>query len=113
MEPQPLPKEIYDRAVECGVEAISLHWEGGNDEGMLEVFLEPYRNREKFDSSLENDIYSWAWETFHYSGAGDGTRYGDQIDYNLVTHEVGTSEWYQVTEYEDVSVYPLKDFIGE
>ena len=111
MEPQPLPKELYDRAVECGVEAITLNWEGGNDEGVLEVILEPYRNIKNFEHDLEEDIYNWALLSYSYSGAGDGSRYGDQINYNLVTKEVSTSEWYQVTEYEDGSVYPLNEFI--
>lgn len=92
--PQPLTKEIYNKAKEFGVDKIVLNWSGGNDEGHLYVIFYPnIDDREKF-SQLDKMVDKWAWDAYSYSGAGDGSDYGDDIEYDLVKGTVTTSEWY-------------------
>ena len=88
MKAQPLPKAIYEKAVELGVEHITLYFSGGNDEGYLEVSLD-VENEE-----LSEQIESWAWDVYGYNGAGDGTDYGDNIYYNVKEKTVHTEEWF-------------------
>lgn len=88
-----LPKAIYDKAKELGIDTIILHFSGGNDEGYLSVETSPKHNQE-----FNDDIETWAWEEYNYNGAGDGSDYGDDITYNLETNEVSTEEWYHVVE---------------
>ena len=88
---QPISKVIYDKAKLLGVETISLQFTGGNDEGALQVNIDPYNSN---SDSLENEIENWAWEVYQYSGAGDGDDYGDDITYDLKDGTVSSSNWY-------------------
>jgi hypothetical protein len=96
MKAEPLKKEIYNKAKELGIENIILHFSGGSDEGYLDIELEPTYNQE-----FANEIEEWAWEVYSYSGAGEGSDYGDDIDYNLKTGKVSTSEWYSARQEGD------------
>jgi len=91
MTAKPLKKAIYDKAKELGIEQITLHFSGGNDEGYLDVGIEPY---EKYNQDLSSEIEEWAWDVYSYSGAGEGYDYGDNISYDLKSGKVSTSEWY-------------------
>jgi len=95
MEPQPLSKAIYNKAKELGVTKITLAFSGGSDEGYLDITYEPYN---KSDTMFTSQIENWAWEVYSYSGAGDGSDYGDNIIYDLENNKVSTNEWYQVVE---------------
>ena len=96
MNAAPLKKEIYDKAKALEIDAIILNFSGGSDEGYLEVELEP-----KYDQEFVNEIEDWAWSVYSYSGAGDGSDYGDIIKYDLENNEVSTSEYYMVREDND------------
>ena len=89
MNAKPLSKEIYNKAKELGIERIILRFSGGNDEGYLDVETEP-----KFDQDFASEIEDWALEVYNYSGAGDGSDYGDDVIYDLKSGKVSTSEWY-------------------
>ena len=105
---QPISKVIYDKAKLLGVETISLQFTGGNDEGALQVNIDPYNSN---SDSLENEIENWAWEVYQYSGAGDGDDYGDDITYYLKEGTATSSNWYtsrydgQSTE-KDIEITP-------
>ena len=120
----PLSTEIYNQALELGVTKIILQFEGGSDEGYCNVEAQRpdteiekewralswvVRNeREKaqdpgycqFKKALqeiwdfESKVEDWAWDRYHYPGAGDGSRYGDDISYDLVKKKITTQEWY-------------------
>jgi hypothetical protein len=92
--PQPLTKEIYNKAKEFGVDKIVLNWSGGSDEGHLYVVFYPYINDSVKITQLEKMVDKWAWDVYSYSGAGAGSDYGDDIEYDLVNGTVSTSEWY-------------------
>jgi len=94
MQAEPLSKDIYNKAKELGVEEILLQFSGGSDEGYLEVRLTP-----NDDIHLEQEIEDWAWKVYRYSGAGEGTDYGDNIVYDLKNNEVRTIEWVHVPSY--------------
>jgi hypothetical protein len=89
MNIKPLSKEIYNKAKELGIERIILRFSGGNDEGYLDVETEP-----KFNQDFASEIEDWVWEVYDYSGAGDGSDYGDDVIYDLKSGKVSTSEWY-------------------
>ena len=89
MNAKPLSKEIYNKAKELGIERIILRFSGGNDEGYLDVETEP-----KFNQDFASEIEDWALEEYNYSGAGDGSDYGDDVIYDLKNGKVSTSEWY-------------------
>lgn len=89
MNAKPLSKEIYNKAKELGIERIILRFSGGNDEGYLDVETEP-----KFNQDFASEIEDWAFEEYNYSGAGDGSDYGDDVIYDLKNGKVSTSEWY-------------------
>ena len=89
MRAEPLKKEIYNKAKELGIKKIILRFSGGSDEGNLDVDMTPDWNQD-----LASDIEDWAWDAYSYSGAGDGSDYGDNIEYDLVKGKVSTSEWY-------------------
>lgn len=89
MKAEPLNKSIYNKAKEQGIEEIILRFSGGNDEGYLDVELEP-----KWDQDLASEIEEWAWEVYDYNGAGEGNDYGDDIVYDLKNGKVTTSEWF-------------------
>jgi hypothetical protein len=98
MKVKPLKKKLYTKAKELGVKNIILQFSGGSDEGNLNVELEPEWNQE-----FANEVEDWAWEVYSYNGAGDGSDYGDNIDYDIKNGKVTTSEWftsYQTNENE-------------
>jgi hypothetical protein len=105
MKAQPLSKDIYNKAKELGVEKIILAFSGGSDEGHLQVDIIPY---EKHDDDFQSNIEDWAWEVYSYSGAGDGSDYGDNITYDLVKGKVSTSEWYHIVKEEDTGTDKLE-----
>ena len=86
---EPLPKELFKKAQELGVEEIILRFQGGNDEGYLNVEVNP-----KWDRDLSEKIENWAWEVYGYNGAGDGNDYGDDVTYDLVNKRATVQEWY-------------------
>jgi hypothetical protein len=106
MQAEPLSKDIYNKAKELGIEEIKLAFSGGNDEGSLYVELSPYENDK--DGSFSSEIEDWAWDVYSYSGAGDGSDYGDNITYDLVENEVSTSEWYHIVKEEATGTGKLK-----
>ena len=120
MQVQPLPKKLFDRARELGIETIELEFSGGSDEGYLTVNcnkkFDPAKPEEWgrahrrdpapdswFDFSQE--VEEWAWTIYEYSGAGDGDSYGDDIMYDLVENKVTTCDWYSSrTEGEETEL---------
>jgi hypothetical protein len=93
---KPLSKKIYTKAKELGIETIVLNFSGGDDQGYLEVGMTP-----KFIESFATEIEDWVWETYDYSGAGDGNAYGDNVEYNLVNGTASTEEWYMTRQSGD------------
>lgn len=89
---QPLPKNLHDKAKKLGVTQIHLNFSGGNDEGYLSVFVEGIKDARQ-EEDFADEVETWADSAYHYNGAGDGTDYGDDITYDLVTNEASCSEW--------------------
>ena len=92
MNVEPLKKELYNKAKELGMKRIVLHFSGGSDEGFLDIeFIGGD------DLAEERILYGltedWVWEVYEYSGAGDGSSYGDNIVYDLENGRVTTQEW--------------------
>lgn len=95
MEAEPLSKVIYNKAKALGVEKIVLNFSGGSDEGYLNVTLYPWdQNKSSELNKLNVEIENWAWDVYSYSGAGDGSDYGDDIEYDLENNKVSSQEWY-------------------
>lgn len=105
MEAQPLPQKLYNRCKELAVNKIEIEFSGGSDEGYLHVILTPDHSENK---SLELDIEDWAWKTYEYNGAGDGSSYGDNYIYNLDTMKMQHQQWYHVFQKEDFNKVDLE-----
>jgi hypothetical protein len=103
MNAEPLSKAIYDKAKKLGIAKIELNFSGGSDEGYLNIETSPEYYRE-----FAQEIEDWAWDTYHYSGAGDGNDYGDNVIYNLETGEVTTEEWYHVVQNDEPQTSKLE-----
>lgn len=126
-----LPRELYAAALGLEITSISLHFSGGNDEGSLEVDVTtkeknrvtsysaeysgqaaaPDSEEQKSQlavSVLITTIEDWANEAYDYSGAGDGSDYGDDITYDLTRNKVVTHEWYMQRHDDDAIESPLK-----
>jgi hypothetical protein len=102
MDIMPLSKKIHDKAKEMGIQKISLKFEGGNDEGHLNVHTDPQY------LDFEREIYEWAWGTYPYNGAGDGTDYGDNITYDLGSGKASHQSWYFQPKYDDPTSVTLE-----
>ena len=100
---KPLGKKIYAKAKELGIETIVLNFSGGDDEGYLDVGMTP-----KYDEKFAVEIEDWVWETYDYSGAGDGTGYGDNIEYNLKNGTASAEEWYMTRQAGDSEDHNLQ-----
>lgn len=112
MKIEPLSKELNEILTKCEVESFVLKFSGGSDEGYLYVIVN--RNPEssplekKYDGKLEEIIKEWAWENYEYSGAGDGSDYGDDITYDLKNKTVSCQEWEMVERYHEETMNDLQ-----
>ena len=114
MEILPLPKKLFDRARELFITKIDLSFQGGSDEGYLEVDWEladdipdhvDCRELLNKQDQFMGEIQEWADEVYEYSGSGDGTAYGDDITYDLVEMKAYHTGWYHaVTESDETEV---------
>jgi hypothetical protein len=96
MRAEPLKKAIYAKAKELGVTKITLSFSGGSDEGHLDVSFDFDEDRiggQLYPDNLYKTVEDWVWDVYEYSGAGDGSDYGDYIVYDLERGKVSTQEW--------------------
>ena len=97
MDIQPFSKELFELVKAAGIKSVELRFSGGSDQGYLDVNIEPY---ESSTAELATKIEKWAWDVYHYSGAGDGSDYGDNITYNFETGKVEVESWYSEPQSE-------------
>ena len=90
MNIEPLPKALYDKLIANKFYKLTLSFSGGSDEGNVDV---DFGGRYDAHRQLSDDIEDWVWSVYSYSGAGDGTDYGDEIVYNLGTMTATHSDW--------------------
>lgn len=95
----PITKSLYRKLIDAGVTAFTLKFSGGDDQGYLTVHMEKDSGY-FYDEPLDEIIQDWAWSAYSYSGAGDGSEYGDTYTYNLKTGEVTHDSWHTVREYD-------------
>jgi len=119
MNIEPLKKDIYDKSVSNGVSKIILSFSGGYGKGYLDVSFEPprchssgytrgYPSLGRKTDELTAAIEKWAWDTYRYFGAGNGSDYGEEIVYDLVNKKCSTKEWYTVRKTNDGGEVPLE-----
>ena len=104
-EVAPLPKKFYDKCLTLGVEEISIQFEGGSDEGYIDVSC--YTLGERGTNAplvrpLEEELTEWAYHNYEYSGSGGGWNYGHAVVYNLTKKRVELSGW--ETKREDMDL---------
>jgi hypothetical protein len=102
-----LKKEIYEKAVSLGIKEITLHFSGGNDEGYLNVSMTPYNH------DFADEVEAWAWEVYSYSGAGDGSDYGDDVTYDIANKRASVQEWYTARREGEVMEQDFADLRSE
>ena len=105
MDAEPLPRKMYIELIEAGVTEVTLQFMGGSDEGFLSVDFNRAEGASELPTEQRRALYDaieeWAELAYDYSGAGDGTDYGDNIRYNLRDNTVTTQQWYHVVQYDD------------
>lgn len=89
----PMPKDLLSLLKEAGIKEVLLRFSGGSDEGHLYVELTPDLNTIG-SQGLESKVYDWAQDAYEYSGAGDGSDYGDNYTYDLEAKTVAHEWWY-------------------
>ena len=100
MNAEPIKKSLYDKLKAAGVTSVKLAFSGGSDEGYLDVILYPsFDYTDEAARNLVEEVEKWAWEAYSYSGAGEGSDYGDNITYDLVNNTVETEEWFMERSY--------------
>ena len=114
LHPKPLKKEIFDKARELGITEIHLEFHGGSDNGWVSVNC-VHTDRRNFPE-FNQEIEDWVWQVYDYSGAGDGTDYGDNITYKVgeAVEEDGTwkipttsQDWYHQPEYGEMEGFEM------
>lgn len=101
MDIKPFPKSLFDKATLLKIERVELEFSGGNDEGNLQVTaykMVVSKATEQQVNEFEADVNSWADIEYDYSGAGDGSDYGDNITYNFKKQIVISSDWSMVRQ---------------
>lgn len=98
MKAQPIPKDLFDKLKAAKVAYLTLNFMGGNDECNLDInyTTEDYK---PVPDLIKGEINDWAWTAYNYSGAGDGSDYGDDVFYDLLNGKVRTQEWAKETVY--------------
>jgi hypothetical protein len=121
-----IPKKIFEKALSLKISHIELNFSGGSDEGILHVCftfrdVHKHDNRSYFASltnderaaihSFESEVEEWAYDAYCYSGAGDGSDYGDDYVYDLANKTISHSEWYTARQNggEDESEFEIED----
>ena len=90
---QPLPARIVAKAKQLKIEIITLNFSGGSDEGCLNVDVDSSQDTVAPQDFI-NEIENWAWEAYSYSGAGEGSDYGDDITYDLKAGTASCRDWW-------------------
>jgi hypothetical protein len=113
MKIEKLSKELFEKATKHGVETIELRFSGGDDQGYLNVVAEgenlTFSSVDSFYlQKLQSEIEEWAWNVYDYSGAGDGTDYGDTIVYDLKNKTATHSYWEMRPHKESDTPSPLE-----
>lgn len=102
----PIPKELFDLCVEETVDRVILSWEGGSDEGYLQVDIwlvgeNDYGDHwERPDTKkaalrvLENKIEDWVGSCIEYNGAGEGSPYGHELTIDITNGKATLDEWW-------------------
>jgi len=101
---------------------IQLNFDGGSDEGNLSVYVSlaedgeidwktrkalPTEEQRLLDK-FEGEVEEWAWQVYDYSGAGDGTDYGDDIAYDIKNNKVKFNEWAMIREDQPTETEELQ-----
>lgn len=106
MKIEPLPKRLYEALKKAGVDKLIIGLSGGFDEGYLEVSSVAETTDNGVSSvnlpgELAADIESWVWSAYDYTGAGDGSDYGDDIEYDLKNGKASHQEWYMQPAFSE------------
>ena len=89
-----IPKKLYDKAKALQVTAIDINVSGGSDNAYVNVDITTSADWVAEHRRLVAELEAWVWNSISYSGAGDGTDYGDDVTIDLLTDEVTTTSWH-------------------
>jgi len=104
-EIRPISKAIYKKAKSLGIKTITLQFNGGSDEGALEVWFDLDKTYKVSNPKFEKQVYDWAWGAYQYSGDSNGYcgDYTDDITYDLQTN-LASSIYQRNIEVCDVNI---------
>lgn len=104
----PIPKELFDLCVEECISEVNICFEGGSDEGYVEVtawkegeerswyMAEQERNdvEKAAIRVIENKIEDWVGSCIEYNGAGEGSPYGHELTIDITNGKATLDEWW-------------------
>lgn len=114
MTAKPLPKRIYNKAKELGINKIDIALSGGGDEGFCEVKLQfpigdtKTRKKEKLNArtQLSEEISDWASEAYMLDESVPDD-HGIDLTYDLVNMQATYQYWSTQPVYDDPETSPL------
>lgn len=89
-KPPAMPRWMYDKLVEAEVGQLSIDFNGGGDEGFIEVDTD---RDPDIDDDLKNEIVDWAEDNCEFGG-GDGNDHRLSFLYNIEDKTVTYQECY-------------------
>ena len=97
---RPISKSIYKNAKSLGIKTLTLQFEGGSDEGALEVWFDDH---EIVNLKFEKQVYDWAWEVYQYDGDSGGLcgDFSDVITYDLKRNLTCSTYQRQVVRWDE------------
>ena len=106
-----ISKDLKKLILEAGGTSFDVRWSGGSDEAYLDVELRCFDGSVHMLSEdhpglqplkvAQDLIFEAAEDGFDYSGAGDGSDYGDDYTYDLLANTITHQEWYMVQKDEE------------
>ena len=109
-----IPAGLLAKLEKAGITKFTLAFQGGSDEGYLEIYDQSLKGKQyaSMPAKLHDEVEAWAYDSIGYSGAGDGSEYGDNFTYDLKAKTVMHDEWFH--EHQSVN-HPTRKFseLGE
>lgn len=99
--PTHMSRELLEEAKRLGIETISVDLSGGSDEAFVDVSFdagstddkEIERARSALEESVREVVEDTVCDKYGFSGAGEGTDYGDEYEYHINSGTITKREW--------------------
>jgi hypothetical protein len=94
-----ISKDLLECLQGAEITKVCLNFSGGSDQGYLDVSAETADGPVPQHDVILTEILNAAWRGFSYSGAGDGSDYGDDYTFDLIKKKIHHSSWFHAPTY--------------